>query len=481
MKESSYITAGFDENIMRDPFMYADPESLYDSVNIGELFAAGSTPVSGELIQAGAVTQDKINGISILGWVGNFLFTALSNTKVGWNIGSITLANGTVYTIQAGDTGDMSAVTYIYFDLAVSATALQKTPTAGTAVGANKILVAVAQNVAVGKLATFQAFSGKGNGVLITADNIAANTITGNEIAANNIITNSAQIANAIITDAKIVSLTANKISTQLVDAQIANIAYAKITNVAVTNAQIVSLDAGKINAGEIVGRNIRSSSGGGQILLSNGDRLYFYDGAGALQGYMYGAGDDLVVGAYDNIQLGAGGTYRMRVTNTRLYFYDPGYSIYWGAEGYGIAADNDKIRVGANWCPNSHRVQNLGAHDREWNDVRVRYANASNKMYADDFIKNSDINLKNSIKNLQGALGKITSLQGISFDWKQTKKEPKDTNKQMGFIAQEVKEIMPELVVENNGKLGVSYMNIIPILVEAIKELSRKVDKLST
>jgi len=91
-------------------------------------------------------------------------------------------AKRTTFNIGTGNTGNMAAVTYIYFDKAVSITALQITTTAATAVGANKILIAVAQNNSViTSEATLQVYGGSG-GILLKADNIAAGSITANEI-----------------------------------------------------------------------------------------------------------------------------------------------------------------------------------------------------------------------------------------------------------------------------------------------------------
>lgn len=126
---------------------------------------------------------------SILGWSHNIDFSASNNTVVAWGSGNIYLTDGTVYAIASGNTGAMTTVNYIYLDIGVSATALNISEDAQDAVGANRILVAVAQNAATGKDAQFQVFGG-GDAQklsLITADVIAADTITANEIAANTI------------------------------------------------------------------------------------------------------------------------------------------------------------------------------------------------------------------------------------------------------------------------------------------------------
>ena len=91
-----------------------------------------------------------------------------------------------------------------------------------------------------------------------------------------------------------------------------------------------------------------------------------------------------------------------------------------------------------------------------------------------------SDITLKTNIKPLEGALDKITKLQGVSFTWKENTEISKLTGikDDIGFIAQEVQEVLPDLVRKNdNGLLSLRDKGIIPILVEAIKELKAEID----
>ena len=93
-----------------------------------------------------------------------------------------------------------------------------------------------------------------------------------------------------------------------------------------------------------------------------------------------------------------------------------------------------------------------------------------------------SDITLKTNIKPLEGALDKITKLQGVSFTWKENTEISKLTGikDDIGFIAQEVQEVLPDLVRKNdNGLLSLRDKGIIPILVEAIKEQQQQIDEL--
>ena len=122
--------------------------------------------------------------ISNFGWMMNLTFSASSATEVAWTAGELTTAAGRVYNLNSGSTGTMSARTFIYLDVNESEEQLSISTTAGDAVGYGKIMVAVAQNTT--SEAFFQVFGGLG-GVLVTANEIAANTITANEIAAGTI------------------------------------------------------------------------------------------------------------------------------------------------------------------------------------------------------------------------------------------------------------------------------------------------------
>jgi len=154
--------------------------------------------------------------IAIQGWQHDMSFSATDHNTVAWGSGTITLLDGTTYSINAGNTGAMSAITYIYLDIGTSTTVLQTTTTAATAVGTGKILIATAQNVASGKKALFQVFGGKalgGIGKLITADEIAANTITASEIAANTITANEMNVGSLSAISADLGTITAGNIT----------------------------------------------------------------------------------------------------------------------------------------------------------------------------------------------------------------------------------------------------------------------------
>ena len=90
----------------------------------------------------------------------------------------------------------------------------------------------------------------------------------------------------------------------------------------------------------------------------------------------------------------------------------------------------------------------------------------------ATDFLYSSDLRLKENIIPLKNSLEKIQQLQGVSFDWK----ENHENN--MGFIAQDVEKIFPELVVTGgNGFKSVKCGNLVAVLTEALKEQQKQIE----
>ena len=93
-----------------------------------------------------------------------------------------------------------------------------------------------------------------------------------------------------------------------------------------------------------------------------------------------------------------------------------------------------------------------------------------------------SDIRWKKNIKPLENSLSKLLQLQGVGFNWKKDEYPDLKFNDgpQIGFIAQDVEKIFPELVTtDNNGYKGISYEKIVPVLTEAIKEQQKQIEEL--
>lgn len=85
-----------------------------------------------------------------------------------------------------------------------------------------------------------------------------------------------------------------------------------------------------------------------------------------------------------------------------------------------------------------------------------------------------SDMRFKQNIATVSGALGKVMQLRGVGFDWRNGEFPSMgfSNGRQIGFIAQEVEKVLPELVSKDgNGFESVSYTSLVPVLVEAVKE----------
>jgi hypothetical protein len=96
------------------------------------------------------------------------------------------------------------------------------------------------------------------------------------------------------------------------------------------------------------------------------------------------------------------------------------------------------------------------------------------------DTLPSSDIRLKENIIPIKNALEKISKLQGVEFDFKDSKDYGYLNKHQIGFIAQEVEKVIPEIVGKNSdGILGISYQHLTAILIEAIKEQQSQIDSL--
>jgi hypothetical protein len=89
-----------------------------------------------------------------------------------------------------------------------------------------------------------------------------------------------------------------------------------------------------------------------------------------------------------------------------------------------------------------------------------------------------SDIRLKENFEPLNNALELVSQLNGLYYTWK--KDAGTDKPRKLGFIAQEVEKVIPELVkTDSEGMKSVDYVSVVPVLVEAIKNQQKQIDEL--
>ena len=91
----------------------------------------------------------------------------------------------------------------------------------------------------------------------------------------------------------------------------------------------------------------------------------------------------------------------------------------------------------------------------------------------ADKIRGRSDARLKTNISNITDSLDIVRSLCGKMYNLKN------DSKKSFGLIAQEVQQTLPDIVHQDSeGYLNLSYLELIPLLIEAVKEIDDKLNK---
>ena len=93
-----------------------------------------------------------------------------------------------------------------------------------------------------------------------------------------------------------------------------------------------------------------------------------------------------------------------------------------------------------------------------------------------------SDSRLKDNVKNIENAIEKVQSLNGVTWDWNDNADELQKSIPNVGVIAQEVEQVLPQLVKDReNGYKGVDYAKLTGLLIEAIKEQQVQIDELKS
>ncbi len=93
-----------------------------------------------------------------------------------------------------------------------------------------------------------------------------------------------------------------------------------------------------------------------------------------------------------------------------------------------------------------------------------------------------SDIKFKKNFQQIDDPLNKVIHLNGLSYEWKteEYKERGFQEGRHYGVIAQEIEKVLPEIVnTAPDGTKSVAYTEIIPLLIEAIKEQQKEIEQL--
>ncbi|MBS1609490.1 MAG: tail fiber domain-containing protein [Bacteroidetes bacterium] len=163
----------------------------------------------------------------------------------------------------------------------------------------------------------------------------------------------------------------------------------------------------------------------------------------GANNAYLYSTGNDFIIGnSTDDKSLifytstGGTSTERMRITNLGL-------------------------------IPGQDNSYSLGNSTKRWTAVWA----------VNGTIQTSDARLKKNIQPLNYGLNELMQLKPVSYNWIDNSMP----GKKIGLIAQDVKKIVPEVIIGDESKetLGMNYAEMVPVLINAIKELNTEVSTL--
>jgi hypothetical protein len=128
----------------------------------------------------------------------------------------------------------------------------------------------------------------------------------------------------------------------------------------------------------------------------------------------------------------------------------------------------NGNMKLKGHFYPVTDNLYDLGTSGNRWDDV---YATSG-------VVNTSDKRLKTNISDLSYGLDEILKLHPVSFNWI----DKPEKGIKLGLIAQEVQLILKEVVNvgdDDNQTLGITYTDIIPVLIKGIQEQEEKINRL--
>ncbi|HLK97951.1 MAG TPA: tail fiber domain-containing protein, partial [Hymenobacter sp.] len=128
-------------------------------------------------------------------------------------------------------------------------------------------------------------------------------------------------------------------------------------------------------------------------------------------------------------------------------------------------ASATDRLTVNGNILPFVNGGSNLGSSSQRWNTL-----------FATNVVNVSDARLKTNISGVGYGLDAVLAMRPVRYAWK---KSPNQIN-QLGFLAQEMQKVVPEVVNEGddaNHTMGINYVALVPVLVKALQEQQAQLD----
>jgi hypothetical protein len=162
------------------------------------------------------------------------------------------------------------------------------------------------------------------------------------------------------------------------------------------------------------------------------------------------------------------------------------GSTVDWTIDQYGTLASNARLRIF------SGITETNGIAILENGNVGIGINAPTTKLYvngditANSIAGTSDLRFKTNVRSISSPLEKVKSLRGVYFNWDQKTFPDKNFSDktELGFIAQEVEKVLPEVVSKDKTAeeyRSVKYDKVVALLVEAIKEQQKQIDSLKS
>jgi hypothetical protein len=140
-----------------------------------------------------------------------------------------------------------------------------------------------------------------------------------------------------------------------------------------------------------------------------------------------------------------------------------------------GTTSASANLIIGSATHPSANLTLDLGTTTKAWGNVYANNLRAFGDVEAN---YTSDQTLKINIRPIPDTWEIFEQINGYLFEWNAD--DHRDGQTDIGVIAQEVQNVLPYLVNEReDGKLAVKYQSLIPLLIDAVKNLKQEVDDL--
>jgi len=418
----------------------------------GTFVTAGTTMSASQGISARSITVDT--GLTIGCAADTDLLTLAANTltvagtvNASTAMSASTTVKGRSFTADTGGTIGCAADTDL-MTLAANTLTVAGTVNVGTALSASTTLsgrsLTVDNGLTIGCAADTDLMTLSNGNVTFTGTTVIGTAdVNGGAIDAVTIGTNSAA-TRLVVQGAgaqSVKSTGANHITLSAGQGESANVA----ANLVFNAANLMSFDAQGTDDGDGFSFTLGTDNADTafSILNNSGTELAFYDGSGIFEH------NDGQQAAADFILNGTGS-----VNHNIAYEPDLNSLILY-------QSGTETARFGGD-AATDYAV-----------DVKDG-SSAKNKIRAAAFVTYSDERLKTDVVEMNNALKTVNSIKAVNFTWK------KDGSQDFGFLAQDLKKVIPQAVHGNDdGLLGVDYGRLTSVLVKAIQEQSVQIKAL--